>query len=412
MIKKILAFILSISIVLSVHTFAFAKASETETTKYPFVLVHGMMGWGENTEWQKDNVYWGMNSEKPVAEILRDKGYEVAVVTVAPMGSAWDRACELFAQLTGTVVDYGKAHSEAHNHNRYGRDYTDRALLGKNGWDMKTPVNLVTHSFGGPTGYVFTSMLEYGVKEEIEASPENCSELFKGGHKGLVYSMTTLESPHNGTPFADVMNKGILPYIFATFMNILGTQKSPAVDFMFDQFGITKDPATGGKASFNLKNCFNLIASNDHAGYDMTIKGSKELYEKFNQAKGTYYFSVAANMTEKNQFGITLPESTENKNVLNYTSAIVSALSYLPIDGKILGSEWAANDGLVPVVSALYPFGQEHEDYRKEMSVDKGVWYSLPVVNGERHGYGISGSANVLEEIWDEIIYRVEKTNG
>jgi len=31
--------------------------------------------------------------------------------SVAPNGSAWDRACELYAQLSGTRVDYGKAHT-------------------------------------------------------------------------------------------------------------------------------------------------------------------------------------------------------------------------------------------------------------------------------------------------------------
>ena len=39
------------------------------------------------------------------------------------MGSAWDRTCELYAQLTGTRVDYGKAHAEKYGHARYGRTY-------------------------------------------------------------------------------------------------------------------------------------------------------------------------------------------------------------------------------------------------------------------------------------------------
>ena len=37
---------------------------------------------------------------------------------------AWDRACELYAQLNGLVTDYGAGHFARCGHLRYGRDYT------------------------------------------------------------------------------------------------------------------------------------------------------------------------------------------------------------------------------------------------------------------------------------------------
>ena len=405
--KRIIGLILCLCLVFSTSSFAFA--AETQK-KYPYVLVHGMMGWGENVEGGNGDVYWGMLCEKPIAQILREKGYEVAVPTVAPLGSAWDRACELYAQLTGTVVDYGKAHSEQYGHERYGRDYTGRALLGENGWDMKTPVNLVTHSFGGPTGTVFTSMLEYGVKEEIEASPEDCSELFTGGHAGLVRTVTTLESPHNGTQAANVINDAQLPlFIAAIMMNLSGTQKNPGTDFMVDQFGLTKDPSTGEKAKFSVAKCIALAHSKDHAGYDMTFEGAKKLLERFPQPQGTYFFSVAANGTEENKLGLTVPSNFNIKNILSFVSPIVALLSVLPVNnGKVPGKEWAANDGLVPVISAQYPFGRAHEDYSEGTAPEKGVWYVLPVVENANHGYGMSGDLVKLEGIWNGITQRAD----
>lgn len=404
-VKRIIGLILCLCLVFT--TFSFAFASE-EPTKYPYVLVHGMMGWGENVEGGNGGVYWGMLSDKPIAEFLREKGYEVAVPTVAPLGSAWDRACELYAQLTGTVVDYGKAHSEAYGHERYGRDYTGRALLGESGWDLQTPVNLVTHSFGGPTGTVFTSMLEYGVEEEIAASPDDCSELFRGGHAGLVRTVTTLESPHNGTQAANVINDAHLPlFIAALMMNLYGTQAQPGTDFMVDQFGITKDPSTGEKAKFSVAKCIALAHSNDHAGYDMTFRGAKELLERFPQPQGTYFFSVAANGTKENKLGMTVPADFNFKNILSFISPIVALLSALPVNaGNVPGKEWAANDGLVPVISAQYPFGRDHADYNENTELQKGVWYVLPVVEGANHGYGMSGSLEKLEGIWESITQR------
>ena len=43
---------------------------------------------------------------------LKEKGFECYAASVSPQGSAWDRACELYAQLSDTRVDYGKHHSQ------------------------------------------------------------------------------------------------------------------------------------------------------------------------------------------------------------------------------------------------------------------------------------------------------------
>ena len=91
--------------------------------QHPYVFVHGMMGWGEDKKFYKGLPYWGMVTGN-YPRRMREKGYEVYTPTVSPLGSAWDRACELYAQLTGTRVDYGAAHSKKYGHDRYGRDYS------------------------------------------------------------------------------------------------------------------------------------------------------------------------------------------------------------------------------------------------------------------------------------------------
>lgn len=42
-------------------------------------------------------------------DFLREKGYDCHAASVSPTGSAWDRACELYAQLAGKRTDYGAA---------------------------------------------------------------------------------------------------------------------------------------------------------------------------------------------------------------------------------------------------------------------------------------------------------------
>jgi triacylglycerol lipase len=61
-------------------------------------------------------------------KIFRDRGYITHYASVGPVSSNHDRACELYAQIKGTVVDYGQAHSSQFGHARYGRNYTGKGF--------------------------------------------------------------------------------------------------------------------------------------------------------------------------------------------------------------------------------------------------------------------------------------------
>ena len=87
--------------------------------------------------------------------------------SVGPLSSACDRACELYAQLTGTTVDYGAAHAAEYGHARYGATY-DKPLFA--GWSASKKINLVGHSFGGATIRLFIDILADGSAEEQAAA--------------------------------------------------------------------------------------------------------------------------------------------------------------------------------------------------------------------------------------------------
>ncbi len=100
----------------------------TDKTNYPYVFVHGFFGWGQYDKGSDKLTYWGMFSGDLVKKV-DNSGFTAVAASVDTVGSAWDRACELYAQLTGQRVDYGKAHSAQFGHDRYGEDFTGRALL-------------------------------------------------------------------------------------------------------------------------------------------------------------------------------------------------------------------------------------------------------------------------------------------
>ena len=92
---------------------------------YPIIFVHGMFGWGENEGINKKVPYWGATTGN-LMDFLNENGYESYAASVGPISSAWDQACELYAQLMGTKVDFGAAHANRHEHRRFGRTYEKR----------------------------------------------------------------------------------------------------------------------------------------------------------------------------------------------------------------------------------------------------------------------------------------------
>ncbi|HZJ77194.1 MAG TPA: lipase, partial [Clostridia bacterium] len=183
---------------------------EVEAVKHPFVMVHGMGGWGDTSSINSYVSYWGATTGNLV-EFLNQENYDCYAASVGPFSSAWDRACELYAQLSGTTVDYGVAHSQKFGHERFGRTY-EQPLF--EGWgqtdenDNLKKVNLYGHSFGGATVRLLTYLLENGCEEEISATAESeISPLFTGGKGDLVFSVTTLASPHNGTTLLYTLNE-------------------------------------------------------------------------------------------------------------------------------------------------------------------------------------------------------------
>ena len=109
--KRFLSLLLALTLAVSLCVLPAAAADQTcpSSKSDPVVFVHGLMGWGERAGLNSVLPYWGMTTGSLTA-YLNSLGYETYSATVGPISSAWDRACELYAQLTGTTVDYGAAH--------------------------------------------------------------------------------------------------------------------------------------------------------------------------------------------------------------------------------------------------------------------------------------------------------------
>ncbi|MGN0463733.1 MAG: esterase/lipase family protein [Acutalibacteraceae bacterium] len=380
---SVISLVLSVCLIFSVSVPAFA--GNAGKTNYPFIFVHGMSGWGEDSPQESKTPYWGTQPENNVMTYLRDRGYTVYNPAVGAYSSAWDRACELYAKLTGTVVDYGEAHSKKYGHERFGRDYTGKAAMGEP-WDLESPLNFVGHSFGGETVRLLASLLAYGDEDE-KAACADCSELFKGGHEKGVYSVSTISSPHNGSTVSNYASDLVVPeFIMMLVMHYQSVKGESKGDLMLDQWGLSADPASGEKVRFSPAKCMKLALSGDHCGYDLTVQGAEKLNKKIKTVRTAYYFSYSACITKTGKCGYTTADKQYNIYKMFYlTSFLASASVNMFVGGKFIDKSWGANDGIVPVKSALYPFDEDHITYDAERTLQTGVWYVMSTLMGVDH---------------------------
>ena len=353
----------------------------TDKTHYPFVFVHGFFGWGQYDKGSDKLTYWGMFSGDLVEKVNRS-GFVAVSASVDTVGSAWDRACELYAQLTGTRVDYGKAHSERFGHPRYGEDYTGRALLPQ--WDSTHKINLIGHSFGGPTSTLFASILAYGDEDEQNATTDgSLSDFFKGGRTDWIYSITGLSAAFNGTTLA--MNHQALKEI--------GAYLNAKVD---EKFGRLPDVFTlppKKLSDFWFSKMANVasgeVAAPDTGLWDMDPDESVRLNGRIRTVPEIYYFSVPHDATKDSDDGT---HRVPDRRICDtFFIPLVYVLGHTDTEtkeGMRLGKEWQPNDGLVNTISETAPFDKESDTVPEAPSValakagfSKGVYELMRMIN-------------------------------
>ena len=404
--KKFLCLLLALVMAGSLLLLPAAAANtQSGAERYPTIYVHGLMGWGEHDQIYAVAPYWGLTSD--LMPYLTGKGYESYAASVGPLSSAWDRACELYAQLTGTTVDYGAAHAAEYGHARYGVTY-DKPLF--EGWSADKKINLVGHSFGGATIRLFLDILADGSAEEQAAARADGTEVspfFQGGKADWVYSLTTLAAPHNGTTFLECCGDmtQFAAEISTTMAKLLGISDFKGVyDFQLEQFGFYRKDGETVLEALNRVLHSDFLSHNDNVFRDLTIDRALELNDDIEIQPNVYYFSYAGDKTRQSTI------TGERTSAVDMTPLFVPFANQMcgyydqtTAGGFRIDKSWAPNDGLVNTVSALYPTdsasrcltksgktGYIQQDGYSNVSYHPGVWNVMPVRHYD-HGNFIAG---------------------
>lgn len=335
-----------------------------------YIFVHGAGGWGEYDSINRVLPYWGMFGH-PLMKFLNRRGFDCHAASVDPSGNIHVRACELYAQLSGTRTDYGKAYSEAYGIERFGEDYTGRALI--DSFDENTRLVLIGHSMGGGTVRLLARYMQSGnEKERSVTAKEDLSALFKGGMGSRIFSIVTLASPHNGSSGLDM-------------------QTDP-------DFGIEKvstplwSRITMRLLSLRLKGAKMQKHPKRTSNVDFTMAKNRQI----GVLDHVYYFSIACSSTEEREDGTHYP-SKEKTEILYFERSVqIGAYSGITPEGFVLDESWRENDGLVNTVSARYPLCDPHQPLDKD-HIEKGIWNVMPDYQGDH--MSVQGGFFIINDV-------------
>ena len=388
--KKLTAVFLSVAMVMALAVPSFAASKKT-SHDYPVILVPGYFCFAQDSLIAAlgGNVMGG-TYYRDYQECLAEEGIEAYEPTISPFGSNWDRACELYACIKGGTVDYGEAHSKAEGHARYGRTY-ETGLYPE--WDSNHPVDLIGYSMGSQTAKVLASLLQYGSADEVEASGNKCSDLFKGDQKKAVNSITTVCGTNNGTTLADLLlnfttvfsgSRETTDRLAANLLTLWGIcSQGTGLDFVMDtrmdQWGLKWEE--GMTPLEYIKNLLqsNMWKSNDNAFYDMSTIGAKALNAKFKDNTYCYYFAYSAQASKD-------ISDTNKHQIFDDNYYLFMTFNFMLGNIKTetaygWDDSYYANDCMVNTEFAKAPFNSKYVEYYDGITPKRGVWINMPTMH-------------------------------
>ena len=380
-------------------------------TNYPTILIHGFLGVQPENYFSYLYRYFG-SFTKDLRKHWQSLGYEVYQPGLGPFTGMWERSCELYAYLVGGTVDYGVVHSKKHGIKRFGRTYPGVLKdLGTPGDHAK--INLIGHSFGGPTVTMFTWILTEGCKEELEATPaDEVSEFFKGGKGDWVHSATILSATNRGTSMTTIAGEKLLHTISKVLITAgayAGDLINNVYDLYFDPWGVMEDPATCtnkalGKDMETKQAGINAYATAYEGGqiwFEMQPEVSDAMLKGWKANPKTYYIARPGRGTHDNKHGTQSPDG----HIFRPFKITAWILGNYTNKNRGVDKDWLPNDAVVNTPSMGAPVGCEEIQWTPGMKFVPGVWQRCPEQNWDHQGWaGMFISKDHYFNVMDSIL--------
>ena len=348
-----------------------------DANRYPIILVHGFMGWG--TDEMAGYRYWG--GKHDIEEYLKNKGYEVYTASIGPVSSNWDRAAELYYQIKGGQVDYGKLHSEKFGIIQKPEKKHFPGLYPE--WDSENPVHLIGHSMGGQTARMLLYQLTNIIHSDSLGLVTEESSLLGNSHIAWVHSITSISTPHDGTTLSNIVTS-TAPFLqdFIALASVVGNN---FYSFDLEQWSFGKDDEEPWMSYFRRMREHPAWQTKNICSWDASIDGARELNTFMTAEKNVYYFSFATSSTVLDSAtGFHVPQNNMPFILRPYARNMGKKIDYWD-DGSSTDSTWFENDGIVNTVSMRSPttglLGPDPAAaYFANQDLQPGMWYFMGTI--------------------------------
>ncbi|KAJ3226382.1 hypothetical protein HDU81_007337 [Chytriomyces hyalinus] len=380
---------------------------KTDGNQNPTVFIHGLLGWGESRKLLGTLNYWGGITQN-ILDTLRGQGYSIVAPNVGPLSSSWERACETFAQLTGTTTDYGVDRSTKFKHARFGKDQTGKALLPRFGANFVPgatavqKINIVGHSLGGPTARTLAHLLAFGSQAEMDACAKAgvvCSPLFwTNKTQSYVTGVFAISGVHQGSVVDDYLQatNGRVQFVKTLFSALVGVNNLNNLDIwdlQLGHYGLNQNSGEKFTAYLDRVCSSSWFLSNTNALFDLSVENqSNPLLSFVKNAPGTAYFSIAGVSTNY-LLGISLAQISTNLFLTPFANLIGTySNSSLPVLSTYTQRDWRQNDGLVMVASSRGPkSGYNSFGLDMQAGSERDLVYSAPTATPVKGTYNYVG---------------------
>ncbi len=367
---KMLTYSRSIVTALAVLVFSQVRADN----RYPIVLVHGFMGWGR--EEMSGYKYWGGFFD--LEAYLEFRGYTVYTVSIGPVSSNWERAVEVYYQVRGGQVDYGRSHAERWGVDQKPKGKVYRGLYPE--WDAEHPIHIIAHSMGGQTARMIQHLLFTALYSDVAATIPEESSFLGQSHEGWIKSITTIATPHNGTTLLDIRSR-ILPFLqyLIGIADVVGTD---FYDFDLQQWGFKRENGESWVDYYRRMQEHPAWETKNISAWDLSLEGARKLNTILKADPNIYYFSFVTSATILDStLGRYIPDENINFILRGKARSMGTKTAYWA-DGTATDSTWYENDGVVNTISQYGPTtGLKGPDLIVEYTPNEvlipGRWYTF-----------------------------------
>ena len=340
--------------------------------QHPIILVHGFMGWGRDE--MGSYRYWGGKND--IENELIKNGFEVYTSNVGPVSSNWDRAVELFYQIKGGQIDYGRGHSKSFGLIQKPKGKVYKGIYPQ--WDEANPIHFIGHSTGGQT----IRMLDYLLRTSVvdERNIKEKSDLLGNVHNNWIKSITGISAPHNGTTLSDIVTSGI-PFL-QDFIAVAAVAGNSFYSFDLDQWGFRRNTKETWGKYFKRIQKHPAWGTKNIISWDLSVQGARDLNTLCTANPDIYYFSfVTSNTVLDSTSGRYIPDKSMSF-IIRANSRLMGMKKAYFSDGSETDSTWFENDGIVNKISMYGPTtGSNGQDpitiYREDELLITGQWYVM-----------------------------------